>query len=215
MRVGGIWKIRTAGWEHPSWHCFLHSRVCSPLDTRGTRQSELSLLKPSEKSVEIKKRNRGGEKKSLSLPFLPKQVFHVQGLPVWKPFITLAHVDFLQSGNFFGIGVISGADSVAFAAGWPQALAAQGLESVTPGFDQGRGSSSVPTMGVSGKLGCGLNLYLPQKVADSISCKMSFSSTPECSQFKYNLILYLIMVPLASLACLSALITSVELWISC
>lgn len=34
-----------------------------------------------------------------------------------KPFITLAHVDFLLSGNSFRIGVISGANSVAFAAG--------------------------------------------------------------------------------------------------
>lgn len=107
---------------------------------------------------------------------------------------------FLQSGNSFRIGVISGADSVAFAAG-------------CPGFDQGRGSlpSSVPTTAVSGKLGCGLNLYLPQKVADGIACEMSFSTAPEHSQSKFNFILFLVLVLLASLAYLCALTTSVEL----
>lgn len=66
-------------------------------------------------------------------------------------------------------------------------------------------------MAVSGKLGCGLNLYLPQKVAGGIACKMSFSSAPEHSQSKFNLVLFLILVLLASLAYLCALSTSVEL----
>lgn len=178
----------------------------APLWTQGS-QSELSLLKPLEKSVEIKKRNRGKKKTTpFSLPFLPKQVFHIQGLLVWKPFIALAHVDFFAEWKFLQ-------DRCYFWCRLRGICCWLTTGSGCPGFDQGHGSlpSSVPTTAVSGKLRCGLNIYLPRKVADGIACEMSFSTAPEHSQSKFNFILFLVLVLLASLAYLCALTTSVEL----
>lgn len=137
------------------------------------------------KSVEIKKRNRRGKKKSFFLLFLPKQVFHIQGLLVWKPFITLAHVDFfaewkfLQDRCYFWCrlhGICCWLTTGSGCTGpW---VSHQGL--IRAPAQQCSHHGSVREAGMWHK-----SLFAT-KGGRWISCKMSFSSAPERSHFKYN-----------------------------
>lgn len=69
------------------------------------------VLKPLGKSVEIKKKNKtkNEETKIFLLPIPPNPCFpHSKSACACRPFITLAHLSYWQSGNFFMVRVISG-----------------------------------------------------------------------------------------------------------